>query len=232
MLAPFLFLIAGAVAFDLPDLPYRYDALEPAISADIMRLHHDKHFATYLSKLKTALASPAAASLADLTNMEQVLSSLSKVSDPDTRSAIQNNGGGYFNHDLFFKTMRPSDPTNAIQDKNSVLAVAIDASFGSFEGFKEEFTARALKVFGSGWVWLYMESDGKLFMTSSPNQDSPAMDGRLCILGLDVWEHAYYLQYKNVRPAYVKAWLTVIDWDAVSNIYTSALNGAVNSRDL
>jgi Fe-Mn family superoxide dismutase len=229
---------ALAAAFDggLPDLPYKYNALEPAISADIMKLHHDKHFATYLAKLKTALASPAydlpsIGSCAGCFTLEELLASLSKVSDPDTRVAIQNNGGGCFNHDLFVTTMRSPNPANGILIQSS-LAIAVDAAFGSFEKFKEQLTARALKIFGSGWVWLYMETDGKLSLASSPNQDSPAMDGRKVLLGIDVWEHAYYLQYKNVRPDYVKAWFTVVDWNSVGNIYSRELMKRDNPQEL
>ncbi|TXB65957.1 superoxide dismutase [Vicingus serpentipes] len=194
------------MAFELPQLPYAYDALEPHIDARTMEIHHGKHHAGYTNNLNNAIAGT------DLEgkSIEDILTNLDM-----NNGAVRNNGGGYYNHDLFWKVMSPNgggNPTGAI-------AGAIDAAFGSYEAFKDEFSKAAATRFGSGWAWLCVK-DGKLEVCSTPNQDNPLMPGVGCtgtpVLGLDVWEHAYYLNYQNRRPDYINAFFNVINWDEVN----------------
>lgn len=201
------------MAFTLPDLPYAFDALEPHIDARTMEIHHDRHHAGYTSKLNAAIEGT---DLADK-SIDDILSNLDM-----SNKAVRNNGGGYYNHDLFWKVMSPNGGGNPTGD----IAKAIDADLGSFEDFKEAFSNAAKTQFGSGWAWLCVK-DGKLEVCSSANQDNPMMPGIGCggtpILGLDVWEHAYYLNYQNKRPDYVNAFFNVINWDEVNKRYKDAL---------
>jgi len=192
------------MAFELPQLPYAYDALEPHIDARTMEIHHGKHHAGYTNNLNAAIEGTDL----DGKSIEDILKNLDM-----NNAAVRNNGGGYYNHDLFWKVMSPNgggQPTGALAD-------AINAAFGSFEGFKDAFAKAAATRFGSGWAWLCKKSDGKLEVCSSPNQDNPLMPGVGCegtpILALDVWEHAYYLNYQNRRPDYINAFFNVINWE-------------------
>jgi superoxide dismutase, Fe-Mn family len=200
--------------FKLPDLPYAFDALEPHIDARTMEIHHDRHHNAYTEKLNAALEKHP-----DWQDKEidQILRDIDQVPE-DIRTAVRNNGGGYANHNLFWATMAP----DAGGAPSGDLAAAIDAAFDSFDSFKEQFAKAAATRFGSGWAWLSVK-DGKLVVSSTPNQDTPLMEGAAPILGLDVWEHAYYLNYQNRRPDYVSAWWNVVDWDAVAANYTAAL---------
>ena len=200
------------MAFSLPELPYATDALEPHIDTKTMEIHHGKHHNGYTTKLNAAIEGT------DLENqsIQDILANISKYS-----MAVRNNGGGYFNHDLFWKVMSPNgggNPTGA-------LAEAINDSFGSFDSFKEAFSKAAATRFGSGWAWLVV-NNGKLEVTITPNQDNPLMDivedSGTPILGLDVWEHAYYLNYQNRRPDYISAFFNVINWDEVARRFESA----------
>lgn len=190
--------------FTVPDLPYGYDQLGKYISGDIMKLHHDKHHQTYVDKLNAALDAAPALSERPL---ETLLSDLDSLPE-NVRTAIRNNGGGHYNHSLFWQWMSPdggSEPTGELAD-------AINERYGSFQGFVDEFTAKSLSVFGSGWAWL--QPDMEIITTA--NQDTPIMQGKAApLLGLDVWEHAYYLDYKNKRDDYVNAWWNVVNWDFV-----------------
>ena len=202
------------MAFELPPLPYAVNALEPHIDAMTMRIHHDKHHAGYTDNLNNALAdNPELASK----SIEELLANLDNVPE-GIRTAVRNNGGGFANHSLFWKIMGP----NAGGQPSGDLAAAIDGAFGSFDAFKETFSKAAATRFGSGWAWLYVDGEGNVAVTSTPNQDTPLMDGNTPILGLDVWEHAYYLNYQNRRVAYVAAWWNVVNWDAVASNYASA----------
>jgi len=199
--------------FELPELPYAYDALEPTIDKETMNIHHTKHHNTYVTNLNAALENHA-----DLQSksIEELISDLDAVPE-DIRTAVRNNGGGHANHSLFWTTMSPNGggtPSGEVADK-------INAKFGSFEKFQETFETAAAGRFGSGWAWLIVDN-GEVEVTSTPNQDSPLMDGKTPILGLDVWEHAYYLKYQNKRPDYAKAFWNVVDWDAVSKNYDAA----------
>lgn len=192
------------MAYTLPDLPYGYDALEPYIDVETMHLHHDKHHNTYVTNLNAAIEKYP--ELAEQ-SVEELVTNLNEVPE-DIRTAVRNNGGGHANHSFFWKIMAPNtggEPTGAIKE-------AIDQAFGSFEKMKEEFKTAATGRFGSGWAWLVM-NNGKLEITSTANQDSPLTDGKTPIIGLDVWEHAYYLKYKNVRPDYIAAFWDVVNWD-------------------
>lgn len=202
------------MAFELPPLPYPENALEPHIDARTMSIHHDKHHAGYTNNLNNALEGHpnlAAKSIEDL------LGDLNSVPE-SIRTAVRNNGGGYANHSLFWNVMGPSAGGRPSGD----LADAIDEAFGSFDSFKEAFSKAATTRFGSGWAWLYVNSEGNLAVTSTPNQDTPLMDGNTPILGLDVWEHAYYLNYQNRRGDYVAAWWNVVNWGAVARNYAAA----------
>lgn len=195
----------------LPDLPYAYDALAPYISADIQHLHHSRHHATYVTNLNTALEK-----YPDWQNksIEEIITSLDQVPE-DIKTIVRNNGGGHYNHSMFWEMMHPKgekEPSGTLKDK-------IQHSFGDVKTFKEEFAKGATKVFGSGWQWLVLDEDAVSLM-STPNQDSPLTVGKTPLLGLDVWEHAYYLQYYNKRPDYIEAWWNVVNWDNVAKRLT------------
>jgi Fe-Mn family superoxide dismutase len=195
------------MAHEVPPLPYDYNALEPHIDEQTMRVHHDKHHATYVSNLNAALEKHA-----DLQRkgLDDLLKGINSVPE-DVRTAVRNNGGGHANHTMFWEIMGPGKggaPSGALGD-------AIKASFGDFETFKKQFADAATKRFGSGWAWL-IDAGGKLTIESSANQDSPIMEGKKVVLGLDVWEHAYYLKYQNRRADYITAWWNVVNWDAVA----------------
>lgn len=200
------------MGYALPELGYEYNALEPHIDARTMEIHHSKHHNGYVTKVNAALEGT---DLADKP-IEEVISNLDAVPE-DKRGAVQNNGGGHANHSLFWSVMSPNGGGAPSGD----LAAAIDEAFGSFDKFKEEFAAAAGTRFGSGWAWLSF-GDGKLHVESTPNQDNPLMHGHTPVLGLDVWEHAYYLNYQNRRPDYVQAFFNVINWDAVAERFAAA----------
>ncbi len=195
------------MAHTVPDLPYAFDALEPHIDARTMEIHHDKHHAAYVNKLNGALEGHP-----DLQSksVEELLRGIQSVPE-SIRTAVRNHGGGHANHSLFWTVMAP----NGGGRPSGELAEAIDGAFGSFESFKEKLTQAAGGVFGSGWGWLVV-SAGRLEVTARPNQNSPLMDGATPLLGVDVWEHAYYLKYQNRRPDYLEAWWNTIDWDEVT----------------
>jgi Fe-Mn family superoxide dismutase len=202
------------MAHELPPLPYDYNALEPHIDEQTMRIHHGKHHQGYVSKLNAALENHAG--LADWP-LEKLLAQLSEVPE-GIRGAVRNNGGGHANHTLFWSIMSPNGGGAPSGD----LAQAINSAFGDFGGFKEQLSAAAATRFGSGWGWLSVDSSGTLLVESSPNQDSPLLEGRTPILGIDVWEHAYYLKYQNRRPDYVEAWWNTVNWGAVAERYDAA----------
>ena len=198
------------MAFELPKLNYAYDALEPNIDARTMEIHHSKHHAGYTSKLNAAIEGTDA----EGKSIEEICKNISSYS-----GAVRNNGGGFYNHSLFWNCMSPNGGGNPSGD----LASAIDSAFGSFDSFKEEFAKAAATRFGSGWAWLCV-TNGKLEVCSTANQDNPLMDegcGGTPILGLDVWEHAYYLNYQNRRPDYISAFWNVVDWDAVATRFAA-----------
>jgi Fe-Mn family superoxide dismutase len=208
------------MAFNLPDLPYPDNALEPVIDARTMEIHRTKHHQAYVTNLNKALESNSEiASLA----IDEICRRTATLPDA-IKTAVRNNGGGHFNHSLFWKIMAPAGSGG---QASAELSAAIDAAFGSMDGFKEKFAAAAATRFGSGWAWLCVGADGKLCVCSTPNQDNPLMTGLVdCvgtpILGLDVWEHAYYLHYQNRRPDYVAAWWDVVDWNEVSRRFAAA----------
>ncbi|MGM9987922.1 MAG: superoxide dismutase [Bacillaceae bacterium] len=199
--------------YELPALPYEFNALEPHIDAQTMMIHHDRHHATYVNNVNAALEGHedlAAKSIEDL------ISDLNSVPEA-IRTAVRNNGGGHANHSLFWTIIGPNGggaPTGEI-------AEAINEAFGSYDAFKEEFAKAATTRFGSGWAWLVVDG-GKLAVTSTPNQDSPLMEGKKPVLGLDVWEHAYYLNYQNKRPDYINAFFNIINWDQVNKLFAEA----------
>jgi Fe-Mn family superoxide dismutase len=199
----------------LPQLPYAYDALEPHVDAQTMEIHHTKHHQTYINNLNAALEGTEFANL----SAEDVVRQLDKLPQ-DKRGAVQNNGGGHANHSLFWTVMAP----NAGGKPEGALAEAIESQLGGFDAFKEAFTKAALTRFGSGWAWLSVTPEKKLVVESTGNQDSPLMTGNTPILGLDVWEHAYYLRYQNRRPEYIGAFFNVINWPEVTRRYEAALN--------
>jgi Fe-Mn family superoxide dismutase len=201
------------MAHQLPALPYAFDALEPHIDAQTMEIHHDRHHATYVNGLNTALEGQA--DLAEK-SLEDLLRNINEVPEA-IRTAVRNHGGGHHNHSLFWEIMAP----NAGGNPTGEIASAIDAKFGSYDNFKAEFAKAAAGRFGSGWAWLVV-NNGELEVTSTPNQDSPLMEGKTPILGLDVWEHAYYLRYQNKRPDYTQAFFNVINWDEVNKRYAAA----------
>lgn len=209
------------MAFQLPDLPYAYDALEPHIDARTMEIHHTKHHAAYTNNLNAAIAGT------DLEN-KTILEILAQISKYP--AAVRNNGGGYFNHNLFWELMTPDGEGQPAPKMN--IAKAIDRDFGSFDNFKKEFSNAAMTRFGSGWAWLCVDGQDKLFITSTPNQDNPLMDVAekkgTPILGIDVWEHAYYLNYQNRRNDYVGAFFNVVNWHEVTKRYNDANPGASN----
>lgn len=196
--------------FELPDLPYGYDALEPYIDKQTMELHHGKHHQTYIDKLNAAIKDNN--ELSSL-SIEDLIKSLDKVPE-EIRTTVRNNGGGHLNHDFFWKIMAsPSEGSGG--EPSGDLALAINSSFGSFKEFQEKFAAAAAGRFGSGWAWLVKNGSG-IEITSTPNQDSPISENKKPLLGLDVWEHAYYLKYQNRRPEYIDAWWNVVNWQKVS----------------
>lgn len=201
------------MAFSLPDLPYAHDALEPTIDTRTMQIHHGKHHQGYTNKLNAAIEGT------DLEgkSIEDILRNMDSVPD-NIKGAVQNNGGGYANHSLFWTVMSPDGggaPSGALGD-------AINGTFGSFDEFKSAFSSAAGTRFGSGWAWLVVDGDGGLQVYSTANQDSPYMQGHTPILGLDVWEHAYYLNYQNRRPDYVSSWWDVVNWDQVAANFAAA----------
>jgi Fe-Mn family superoxide dismutase len=203
------------MAFTLPPLPYANDALEPYIDAQTMEIHHDKHHNAYVTNLNAALEK-----YPDLQNMslEELLANNASAVPEDIRTAVRNNGGGHSNHSFFWQILKKNEggaPSGALAD-------AINQKFGGFDNFKAEFKKAAGGRFGSGWAWLIVDSDGTLSITSTPNQDTPIMEGKTPVLGLDVWEHAYYLKYQNRRPDYVDAFWNVVNWDEVGKRYDSA----------
>jgi Fe-Mn family superoxide dismutase len=194
--------------FKLPELGYGFDALEPHIDTRTMEIHHGKHHAAYVEKLNSALENQA-----DLKSksIEKILSDINSV--PETiRGAVQNNGGGHHNHSLFWETMKPG----GAKEPAGALADALNSTFGSTDDFKAKLAEAAVGRFGSGWAWLVKDGD-KLEVYSTANQDSPLMEGKVPVLGLDVWEHAYYLKYQNRRPEYIEAWWNVVNWDVVAS---------------
>ena len=202
------------MAHVLPPLPYAYDALEPHIDKETMTIHHDRHHAAYVNNLNAALEGhPNLQSK----SIEELIGDLNAVPE-SIRTAVRNNGGGHANHTLFWEIMGP----NGGGEPTGELADAIKGAFGSFAAFKDEFSKAAATRFGSGWAWLIVDKNGKLAVTSTPNQDSPLMEGNTPILGLDVWEHAYYLKYQNKRPDYIAAFWNVINWANVAKRYAAA----------
>ena len=200
------------MAYELPPLPYAFDALEPHIDARTMEIHHDRHHATYIMNANNALADhPALAAMC----VNDLISDLDAVPE-GIRTAVRNNAGGHANHSLFWTVLSPDGGA-----PSGALAAAIDSAFGSLDAFKEEFAQAATTRFGSGWAWLVSDG-GAVSVTSTPNQDTPLMDGQTPILGIDVWEHAYYLNYQNRRPDYIAAFFNVINWDAVAERHAAA----------
>jgi len=198
------------MAFEVPQLPYDYNALEPYIDTQTMQLHHDKHHAAYVNNLNNAVNNTDFASK----NVDDILRHISDVPD-NIRTAVQNNAGGHSNHSMFWAIMKPNgggEPTGA-------LASAIQQTFGSFDQFKAAFNDAGVKRFGSGWTWLVLDQGGKLSVISTANQDSPLMNGLYPVMGNDVWEHAYYLKYQNRRPDYLAAWWNVVNWDEIARRY-------------
>ena len=193
------------MAFSLPALPYAHDALEPHIDTATMEIHHGKHHNAYVTNLNKALES--APELAGKSLEELLANNLAIVPDA-IKTPVRNNGGGHYNHSLFWTILAPGAGGTPV----GKLAEAIDATFGSFDAFKEKFNAAATTRFGSGWAWLSKTADGKLEISSSANQDNPVMEGKFPIIGLDVWEHAYYLKYQNRRPDYINSWWNVVNW--------------------
>jgi superoxide dismutase, Fe-Mn family len=200
------------MAYELPDLPYAYDALEPHIDADTMRFHHDKHHATYVSRANEALEGTEWADKP----VEEVLKSLDSLPD-SIRTVVRNNAGGHYNHALFWTSMSPNGGSAPSGD----LAAAIDSAFGSFDELKGAIRRTGIGQFGSGWSWLVLDG-GNLAVVGSPNQDNPISQGKVPLLGVDVWEHAYYLKYQNLRPAYIDAWFNIVDWDVVAERFGAA----------
>jgi len=200
------------MAFELPELPYAYDALEPYFDEETMHLHHDKHHNTYVTNANAALQGT---DLADK-SAEEILANFDSVPE-DKKTAVRNNVGGHANHTLFWEQLA----ANAGGEPTGALKEAIDAKFGSFAEFQEAFKTAATGRFGSGWAWLVADND-EVAITSTPNQDSPLMDGQTPLLGIDVWEHAYYLKYKNVRPDYIAAFWNIVNWDVVAERFDAA----------
>jgi Fe-Mn family superoxide dismutase len=198
--------------YSVPDLPYDYNALEPTIDDETMHLHHDKHHQAYVTQVNAALEGTEWADRP----IEEVLQNLDKIPD-DKRTAVRNNGGGHYNHSLFWEWMSPSGGGAP----DGALANAINSAFGSFDDFKAQFKDGGVKRFGSGWSWLVHDGSG-LALVSTANQDNPISDGKTPLLGVDVWEHAYYLKYNNRRPDYIDAWWNVVNWPRVSELFGSA----------
>ncbi len=198
--------------FELPPLPYAFNALEPHIDATTMEIHHDRHHKAYVDNANAALAGTAW----ENSSVEDVLTSLDQIPE-DIRMAVRNNAGGHYNHSLFWEIMGP----NGGGAPGGTLGAAIDSTFGSLDELKAKVNDAGVKRFGSGWTWLVV-SGGNLEVMSTPNQDTPLSEGKAPILGIDVWEHAYYLEYQNKRPVYLEAWWNVVNWDAVSARYEAA----------
>jgi Fe-Mn family superoxide dismutase len=197
------------MSYELPALPYAYSALEPFIDAKTMEIHHSKHHQAYITKVNAALEGSG------LENMpiDELCANLDEIPE-NIRAAVRNNGGGHANHSLFWKILSTEDSS-----PSSPLLEAINNTFGDMKGFETEFSNAAATRFGSGWAWLIKNDDGSVAVTSTPNQDNPIMDGKTPILGLDVWEHAYYLNYQNRRPDYIAAFFKIINWSVVSSLY-------------
>jgi Fe-Mn family superoxide dismutase len=206
------------MAYEIPPLPYDYNALEPHVDGATMRFHHDNHHSTYVANLNKALEGQEG--LPD--NVDELIADLSSLPE-GIRRAVRNNGGGHSNHSMFWQIMAPEGQGGGGEPRGEV-AGAISSSFGSFSAFREQFSAAAAPgaLFGSGWAWLVASPDGSLSIETTPNQDSPLMEGRLPVLGLDVWEHAYYLKYQYRRPAYIEAWWNVVNWEEVERRYNAA----------
>ena len=205
--------------YEVPPLPYDYNALEPTIDEETMRLHHDKHHQAYVDKANGALEGTEW----DGKPIEEVLQNLSSL-PADKQGVVRNNGGGHANHTLFWESMSPDGGG----EPSGELADAISSAFGSFDAFKEQFEANGVGQFGSGWTWLVLDG-GELKLEKTPNQDSPVLNGQIPLLGNDVWEHAYYLKYNNRRPEYLKAWWNVVDWNKVGERYTAARGAATTA---
>ena len=202
------------MAHVLPDLPYSFGALEPNIDTKTMEIHHGKHHQSYVNNLNAALENHP--ELQDK-SAKELISDLNSIPE-DIRNAVRNNGGGHVNHSLFWPCMGPDGGGNP----DGELADAINSAFGSFDDFKDQFSKAAATRFGSGWAWLCVDNNGSLTVTSTPNQDNPISDGLTPVLGLDVWEHSYYLNYQNRRPDYVKSWWNVVNWNQVAHNFSSA----------
>ncbi|WP_042473976.1 superoxide dismutase [Bacillus ndiopicus] len=200
------------MAYELPKLSYAYDALEPHIDARTMEIHHSKHHQTYITNVNAALEGTEFAGK----DVNELIANLDAL-PADKQTAVRNNGGGHANHTLFWEVIAPGGSNTPVGE----VAAAIDAKFGSFDAFKEEFAKAATTRFGSGWAWLIVDGDG-VAVTSTPNQDSPVMEGKTPVLGLDVWEHAYYLNYQNRRPDYIGAFWNVVNWDVVEAKFQAA----------
>jgi Fe-Mn family superoxide dismutase len=206
------------MAYELPPLPYAFDALEPNIDAKTMEIHHDRHHQAYVTNLNAAIEGTDLGSM----SIDELCKNLDRVPE-DKRTAVRNYGGGHWNHSFFWKIMGPNGGGQPTGD----LLKAINDSFGSVDAMKEQFNKAAAGRFGSGWAWLVVDPNGKLAITSTPNQDNPLMDGSgTPLLGVDVWEHAYYLKYQNKRPDYVSAWWNTVDWNAVAENYKKATSGS------
>ncbi len=201
------------MAFTTPELPYAYNALEPYIDEQTMRIHHDKHHVAYTTKLNAAVEG----SEYESREPEKLVAEWQKLPQ-NIQTAVRNHGGGHVNHALFWQILKKNEGGKP----SGPLAAAIDKAFGSFDEFKKQFSAAAAGRFGSGWAWLVVSSGGELEITSTPNQDNPISEGKTPILGLDVWEHAYYLKYQNKRPDYIEAFFNVINWDKVAELYGNA----------
>ncbi len=199
------------MAFELPELPYAYDALEPHIDKETMEIHHTKHHNTYVTNLNAAVAGTEF----ENQSVEELMTNINSVPE-DKQTAVRNNGGGHYNHSLFWQLLSKDGG-----QLTGEVAEAINAKFGSFEAFQEAFAEAATKRFGSGWAWLVV-NNGELEVVSTPNQDNPLMEGKTPVLGLDVWEHAYYLNYQNKRPDYIKAFWNVVNWEKVNELYQAA----------
>ena len=204
------------MAFELPPLPYAYNALEPTIDEETMHLHHDKHHQAYVTNLNNAVQGTQFENM----SVEDLIRNLSSVPE-NIRTAVRNNGGGHANHSMYWKIMGP----NGGGQPSGPLADAINQAFGSFDQFKTQFNDAGAKRFGSGWAWLVAGQNGQLQVISTANQDSPLMDGLFPIMGNDVWEHAYYLKYQNRRPDYLNAWWNVVNWDEIARRFQQARGG-------